>query len=143
MSTQRKAELSIMKVKVVKFGGSSLADADHFRQVASIVKADPARRYVVPSAPGKRSKDDTKVTDMLYTCYEMIKNGENIDEYFNKICDRYNGIIAELGLDFDISGELEYVKNAMCHASGRDYAASRGEYSQSLFILEKFVYLIF
>ena len=127
-----------MQVKVVKFGGSSLADAEHFRQVASIVKADPARRYVVPSAPGKRSKDDTKVTDMLYTCYEMIKNGENIDEYFKKICDRYNGIIAELGLDFDISGELEYVKNAMCHASGRDYAASRGEYLNGL-ILSKYL----
>ena len=127
-----------MKVKVVKFGGSSLADAEHFRQVASIVKADPARRYVVPSAPGKRNKEDTKVTDMLYTCYEMIKNGENIDEYFTKICDRYNGIIADLGLDFDISGELEYVKNAMLHASGRDYAASRGEYLNGL-ILSKYL----
>jgi aspartate kinase len=127
-----------MKVKVVKFGGSSLADAEHFRQVASIVKADPARRYVVPSAPGKRCKEDTKVTDMLYTCYEMIKSGENIDEYFGKICDRYNGIIAELGLDFDISGELEYVKNAMSHASGRDYAASRGEYLNGL-ILSKYL----
>ena len=127
-----------MKVKVVKFGGSSLADAEHFKQVASIVKADPARRYVVPSAPGKRNKEDTKVTDMLYTCYDMIKNGENIDEYFTKICDRYNGIITELGLDFDISGELEYVKNAMCHASGRDYAASRGEYLNGL-ILSKYL----
>ena len=66
-------------VKVVKFGGSSLADAEHFRQVASIIKADPARRFVVPSAPGKRSKDDTKVTDMLYTCYSMVKKHENID----------------------------------------------------------------
>ena len=48
-----------MQIKVVKFGGSSLADAEHFRQVASIIKADPAGRYVVPSAPGKRYKDDT------------------------------------------------------------------------------------
>ena len=63
-----------MAIKVVKFGGSSLADAEHFRQVASIVKADPSRRYVVPSAPGKRFKDDTKVTDMLYTLYELVRS---------------------------------------------------------------------
>jgi aspartate kinase len=127
-----------MKVKVVKFGGSSLADAEHFKQVASIIKADPARRYVVPSAPCKRYKDDTKVTDMLYTCYEMVRKGQNIDEYYAKICDRYNGIIAELGMDFDISGELEYVKSALMHRSGRDFAASRGEYLNSL-ILAKYL----
>ena len=127
-----------MQVKVVKFGGSSLADAEHFRQVASIIKADPARRYVVPSAPGKRFKDDTKVTDMLYSCYEKIRNHENIDELYDAIKARYNGIIADLGLDFDISGELEYVKNAMMHRSGRDFAASRGEYLNGL-ILSKYL----
>ena len=127
-----------MKVKVVKFGGSSLADAEHFKQVARIIKADPSRRYVVPSAPGKRFKDDVKMTDMLYKCYEMVKNNESIDEYYEKIKERYNGIIKELGLDFDISGELEYVKNAMMHRSGRDYAASRGEYLNSL-ILSKYL----
>ncbi len=127
-----------MQVKVVKFGGSSLADAEHFRQVASIIKADPARRYVVPSAPGKRFKEDIKVTDMLYGCYEKIRNHENIDELYQQIMDRYNGIIAELGLSFDISGELEYVKNAMMHRSGRDYAASRGEYLNGL-ILAKYL----
>ena len=127
-----------MNIKVVKFGGSSLADAEHFRQVASIVKADPNRRYVVPSAPGKRSKEDTKVTDMLYECYERIKNHESIDELYERISDRYNSIIKDLGLDFDISGELEYVKSAMMHRSGRDYAASRGEYLNSL-ILAKYL----
>ena len=127
-----------MQVKVVKFGGSSLADAEHFRQVASIIKADPARRYVVPSAPGKRFKEDTKVTDMLYACYEKIRNHENIDELYDQIKARYNGIIADLGLNFDISGELEYVKNAMMHRSGRDFAASRGEYLNGL-ILSKYL----
>ncbi len=127
-----------MQVKVVKFGGSSLADAEHFRQVASIIKADPARRYVVPSAPGKRFKDDIKVTDMLYGCYEKIRNHESIDELYEQVKARYNGIIAELGLDFDISGELEYVKNAMLHSAGRDYAASRGEYLNGL-ILSKYL----
>lgn len=127
-----------MEIKVVKFGGSSLADAEHFKQVAKIIKADDARRYVVPSAPGKRYSADTKVTDMLYKCYDMIRNNENIDEQFEKISERYNGIIAELGLSFDISGELDYVKNAMLHHSGRDYAASRGEYLNGL-ILAKYI----
>ena len=127
-----------MQVKVVKFGGSSLADAEHFRQVAAIIKADPARRYVVPSAPGKRFKDDIKVTDMLYGCYEKIRNHESIDELYEQVKARYNGIIEELGLNFDISGELEYVKNAMLHSAGRDYAASRGEYLNGL-ILSKYL----
>ena len=128
-------------LKVVKFGGSSLADAEHFRQVASIVKADPTRRFVVPSAPGKRDKKDTKVTDLLYECYNLIKARESrevIDAAYDRICDRYNSIIKDLGLDFDLSGELAYVKNAMLHASGRDYAASRGEYLNSL-ILAKYL----
>ncbi len=130
-----------MSLKVVKFGGSSLADAEHFRQVAAIVKADPDRRYVVPSAPGKRYKDDDKVTDLLYRCYDLIKSrasSEAVDACWNTICARYNGIIADLGIGFDISGELEYVKNAMLHAAGRDYAASRGEYLNGL-ILAKYL----
>ena len=127
-----------MEMKVVKFGGSSLADANQFRRVASIVKADPARRYVVASAPGKRFSDDVKVTDMLYNCYEMVRNGKDIGEYYQQICERYNSIIADLGLDFDISGELEYIRNAIEHYSGRDFAASRGEYLNSL-ILAKYL----
>ncbi len=128
----------MMGLKVVKFGGSSLADANQFRKVAAIVKADANRRFVVASAPGKRFSADIKVTDMLYKCYEMVRNRENIDEYFQQICDRYNGIIADLDLSFDISGELEYIKNAILHYSGRDFAASRGEYLNSL-ILAKFL----
>ena len=130
-----------MSIKVVKFGGSSLADAEHFRQVAAIIKADPDRRYVVPSAPGKRDKNDTKVTDMLYRCYDLIKSRssmESIDSCYNEIRARYTSIIADLGLDFDINGELDYVKNAMLHAAGRGYAASRGEYLNGL-ILAKYL----
>ena len=130
-----------MSIKVVKFGGSSLADAEHFRQVAAIIKADPDRRYVVPSAPGKREKSDTKVTDMLYRCYDLIKSRssmESIDACYNEIRTRYTSIIAELGLDYDINGELDYVKNAMLHAAGRGYAASRGEYLNAL-ILAKYL----
>ena len=84
-----------MSIKVVKFGGSSLADAEHFRQVAAIIKADPQRRYVVPSAPGKREKSDTKVTDLLYRCYDLIKSrssSEAIDACYNEIRARYTSI---------------------------------------------------
>ncbi len=130
-----------MSIKVVKFGGSSLADAEHFRQVASIIKADPDRRYVIPSAPGKRQKNDTKITDLLYRCYDLIKSRastEAIDACYNEIRARYNGIIADLGLDYDISGMLDYIKNAMLHAAGRDFAASRGEYLNGM-ILAKYL----
>ncbi len=127
-----------MSLKVVKFGGSSLADAEHFRRVADIIKADPARRFVIPSAPGKRYSDDIKVTDLLYTCYEQARAGQDISATYARVVDRFNGIIAELGMSFDISGELEYIKNALLHHSGRDFAASRGEYINGL-ILAKYL----
>ena len=127
-----------MGIKVVKFGGSSLADAEQFRKVAAIVKANPDRRYVVASAPGKRFSSDTKVTDMLYHCYDMVRNHEDITEYYAQIAERYNSIIRDLGLNFDISGELEYIRNGILHHTGKDYVASRGEYLNSI-ILAKFL----
>ena len=127
-----------MGLKVVKFGGSSLADAQQFKKVAAIVKSDPSRRFVVASAPGKRFSNDVKVTDMLYHCYDMVRNREDITEYFNQISERYNSIIRDLGLNFDISGELDYIRNAIQHHAGRDFAASRGEYLNSM-ILAKYL----
>ena len=78
-----------MGVKVVKFGGSSLADANQFRKVADIIKSDEKRKFVVPSAPGKRFKEDIKVTDMLYSCYELVKSGKDIKDQFGKIKDHF------------------------------------------------------
>lgn len=127
-----------MDVKVVKFGGSSLADAEQFKKVKNIIMSDSARRFVVPSAPGKRFSDDTKVTDMLYFCYEKAAKGENIDEDFSKIIDRYNSIISELELDLNLDHEFSLIKNAFKHKSGRDYAASRGEYLNGI-ILAKYL----
>ena len=63
-------------VKVVKFGGSSLASAEQFKKVGAIIRADESRKYVVPSAPGKRNSKDTKVTDMLYECYRIAEEGK-------------------------------------------------------------------
>lgn len=128
-------------LKVVKLGGSSLCDAAHFKLAADIVKSDASRRYVVPSAPGKRFSDDIKVTDMLYAFHKMVRDredAESIDAYYDLICTRYNEIIDELGLDLDISHELMYIKNAILGRAGRDFAASRGEYLSGL-ILAKYL----
>ena len=125
--------------KVVKFGGSSLADAGQFRKAADIVRSDPARRYVVPSAPGKRFSGDDKVTDLLYSCYEKASHGEDFDDIFNVICQRYNDIISELGIeDYSLDGEFTYIRNALLHKAGRDYVASRGEYMNAR-ILAKYL----
>lgn len=115
-------------IKVLKFGGSSLADAEQFRKVKSIIESDPARRYVVPSAPGKRFSGDEKVTDLLYECYSISASGGEIDSAFEKIIERYNDIVASLGVDLDLSDEYVHIKWSIMHHAGRDYAASRGEY---------------
>ena len=94
-----------MANKVVKFGGSSLADANQFRKVADIIKSDSKRIYVVPSAPGKRFSDDIKITDMLYKCCELAGSGVDFSEDFQIIKDRYNGIISDLGIDMSLEDE--------------------------------------
>jgi len=116
------------KVKVVKFGGSSLADADQIKKAAAIIKADPMRRFVVPSAPGKRFKDDVKITDMLYKCCEKAGSGIDFDEDFQIIRDRYNGIIAGLGIDLSLEEEFDTIVRELKARPAKDYAASRGEY---------------
>ncbi len=127
-----------MSLKVLKFGGSSLADAEHFRAVAEIVKADPTRRYVVASAPGKRSSTDTKVTDLLYKCYELASDEQDFSATFELIKERYDTIIKDLGIDLDLSEKYEKIKHSFLHNSGRDYVASRGEYLNAI-ILAKFL----
>lgn len=125
-------------MKVVKFGGSSLADAAQFRKVAAIVHAEPERRYVVASAPGKRNSDDIKITDMLYNCYRLSSRKQPIDGAFAQIEARYNGIITELGLDLDMTEEYEKIRMAIRHHAGEDYVASRGEYLNAM-ILAKYL----
>lgn len=114
--------------KVVKFGGSSLANAEQFVKVSDIIHADESRRYVVPSAPGKRFADDTKVTDMLYACYELAENGQAFTKQLNQIKDRYNEIIRGLKLDFSLEDDFETIKKKFIDKAGSMYAASRGEY---------------
>ena len=114
--------------KVVKFGGSSLADAEQFKKVAEIIHADETRRYVVPSAPGKRFKDDTKVTDMLYDCYDLAEQGGDYKAALKAIEARYQEIIDGLGLKISLKEEFQTIDNHFGAKVGRDYAASRGEY---------------
>ncbi len=114
--------------KVVKFGGSSLASAEQIRKVADILKEDPSRRFVIPSAPGKRSPRDTKVTDLLYQCYDAAAAGEEIGERMKVIRSRYQEIIDGLDLSLDLSEEFALMENYFRRQAGRDYAASRGEY---------------
>lgn len=125
-----------MDTKVVKFGGSSLADAAQFRKAADIVIAEPERRFVVASAPGKRFSADIKVTDMLYSCYELAAKGEDFSAAFAAIEERFNSIIADLGLSLSLKKEFSDIKNAFAHRAGRDYAASRGEYLNSIILAD-------
>lgn len=114
--------------KVVKFGGSSLASAEQFMKVGSIIRADKSRKYVVPSAPGKRSSGDTKVTDMLYSCYGAAIREKKFKEQLDAIKARYQEIIDGLELTISLDGEFDVICENFGKKIGRDYAASRGEY---------------
>ena len=114
--------------KVVKFGGSSLASAQQFKKVGDIIRSDEARKFVVPSAPGKRFDSDTKVTDMLYQCYAVAQEGKKFDDLLKKIKERYDEIINGLGLSLSLEEEFKVIKEQFKAKAGSDYAASRGEY---------------
>ena len=114
--------------KVVKFGGSSLASAEQFKKVGEIIRQDSARRYVVPSAPGKRFSGDTKVTDMLYNCYAAAVKEKKFVDLLEQIHERYQEIIDGLNLDLSLEKEFHIIQENFSKKIGRDYAASRGEY---------------
>lgn len=123
-------------MKVCKFGGSSLANAEQIKKAAEIVKQDPRRLYVVPSAPGKRFGDDIKVTDLLYSLYSAVQNGDDYEPIFNKIASRYIEIRDDLGIDTDIEAHLQTIKNDVLGGAGEDYTVSRGEYLNGILIAE-------
>ena len=114
--------------KVVKFGGSSLASAEQFKKVGDIIHADEDRKYVVPSAPGKRFGADTKVTDMLYGCYALAEKNLDFKKEIEQIKARYQEIIDGLGLTLDLTPEFEKIIDNFKNKAGSHYAASRGEY---------------
>lgn len=114
--------------KVVKFGGSSLASAEQFKKVGDIIHADAERRYVIPSAPGKRFADDTKVTDMLYACYHLAETGKDFKKALAEIAERYQEIIDGLSLSISLKEEFKTIEKNFKEKAGENYAASRGEY---------------
>lgn len=122
--------------KVVKFGGSSLASAEQFKKVGAIIRADKERKFVVPSAPGKRSSDDTKVTDMLYACYELAEQGKDFAAQLQAIKDRYQEIIDGLELKLSLDKEFKGIEKNFKEKAGSDYAASRGEYLNGIIMAQ-------
>ena len=122
--------------KVVKFGGSSLASARQFKKVGDIIHADKTRRYVIPSAPGKRDNKDEKVTDLLYQCYEAASTGAGYKKILEKIKKRYTDIIDGLDLNLNLDHEFDRIEENFIAGIGKDYAASRGEYLNGLVMAE-------
>lgn len=114
--------------KVVKFGGSSLANAEQFQKVGDIIRSEESRRYVIPSAPGKRFNGDTKVTDLLYACYAVAEKGEDFADKLAEIKERYYEIIRGLNLELSLEEEFIQIEGDFKALAGTDYAASRGEF---------------
>ena len=130
--------MSNKPIIVCKFGGTSLARASQIRKAESIINADPDRRYVINSAPGKRASGDQKITDLLYLCHEHASRNLPFEEVFNIITSRFEGIANELELQLDLSEELATIKATIARhgqtGQPADYAASRGEYLNGIII---------
>ena len=123
-----------MKTIVTKFGGSSLADSIHFQKVKNIIESDSDRKYVIPSAPGKRFSKDFKVTDLLYLCHAHVNSSIPLDDVFKLISDRYHSIVTELNLNLDLDYYLNIIKNDIENGASADYTASRGEYLNGIIL---------
>ena len=122
--------------KVVKFGGSSLADAGQFKKSVDIIRADASRVYVIPSAPGKRFPADTKVTDLLIRTYETVAAGNDPGELLSRIRGRYEDIIEGLGMNYSLDEDFEEIERVLREDPTLDYTASRGEYLNGKILAE-------
>ena len=122
--------------KVVKFGGSSLASAQQFMKAGEIIRAEEDRKYVIPSAPGKRFDGDTKVTDMLYDCYHDAEEGMDFVDKLKAIKARYEEIIAGLKLPLSLDSEFRIIEENFKKQAGENYAASRGEYLNGIIMAD-------
>ncbi len=128
-------EETTMKI-VTKFGGSSLANAEQFQKVKAIIEENNDRKYVIPSAPGKRFTGDTKVTDLLYDCYHQAEDGGDYRGALAAIQERYDAIKNGLGLKTDLDAEFKTIEENFSHLKGEAYAASRGEYLNGILMAE-------
>ncbi len=125
-------------VVVSKFGGSSLSDSLQFKKVKDIVLGDENRRYVIPSAPGKRNDEDYKITNLLYLCYEQAKEDEDFEGIFSLVRERYTNLCSELDISMDINSYLDDIKKEIWNGISSDYVESRGEYLNGL-VLAKYL----
>lgn len=123
-----------MGIKVAKFGGSSVADAIQIGKTKSIIEADPQRKYIVVSAPGKRFDGDTKVTDLLYLCKTHIEHNLPYEQLFQVVCDRYKVTEVNLNVNVDIQKYLDEIRKNLEKGTTADYVASRGEYLNAVLI---------
>ena len=123
-------------LKVLKFGGTSMADAAQYRKIRDIVRSDPSRRVVVVSAAGKRTSDDNKITDLLYLCYAHLQYGVSYDSIFDMVRERYCAIRDELGLKTDLETEFDALRKRMDSGISREELVSRGEYFSALLMAE-------
>ena len=123
-----------MGIKVAKFGGSSVANASQMMKVFNIIKKDPKRKFVITSAPGKRNKEDSKITDLLYLCRQHVQKSVPFDQVFEIISNRYEEIVRDLNLDFNIKPYLTEIKENISKGANTDYVASRGEYLNGLIL---------
>lgn len=123
-------------LKVLKFGGSSMADAIQYKKVREIVEADPARKVVVVSAAGKRHKEDNKITDLLYLCHAHLKYGVSCKPIFEQIKERYLEIKRDLGLTVDIEKELQRIREKMGAGISEEELVSRGEYLSAMLMAD-------
>ena len=121
-------------IKVCKFGGTSMADANAIRQAKKIIEADNSRRFVVVSAPGKRFKDDIKITDMLYRCYNEVVELGTCKKSFAVIRERFKQIVKDLELTIDIDSVLDKTEQEIDQSKSPDFAASRGEYLSAVVV---------
>mgnify|MGYP004455323461 FL=1 len=123
-----------MNTIVTKFGGSSLADSIHFKKVKNILESNPERKYIIPSAPGKSSFKDFKITDLLYLCHAHVKSGISLDDVFKLISERYKSIVYDLNLNLDLTSYLNIIKTDIENGASVDYTASRGEYLNGIIL---------
>lgn len=124
------------EIVVTKFGGSSLADANQFKKVKDIVLSDSKRKYVVVSAPGKRTTKDYKITDLLYLCHDHVQKGIKFEEVFDIIRTRFIELEKDLNINVGIEDKLEDIKKAIEAGASADFTASRGEYLNALLMSE-------
>ncbi len=123
-----------MNTIVTKFGGSSLADSIHFKKVKNILESNPERKYIIPSAPGKSSFKDFKITDLLYLCHAHVKSSISLDDVFKLISERYKSIVDDLNLNLDLTSYLNIIKTDIENGASVDYTASRGEYLNGIIL---------